>query len=82
MKHLRELNLNSEVWFKLNPRGRSIVEKSESAYLLKIWDEKKDDDGYTREQLWTVMNIFGPHLVMGFDQPIETVIKIDERNLE
>lgn len=70
-----KINLNDNVRVKLNDRGRFIWNRY---WVLATHNDdhsmnsKITEDGYLQEQLWVVMNVFGPHLQMGFDQPMET----------
>jgi hypothetical protein len=62
-----EFNLNWNVRFKVTAKGLSVLNSS-ARHL------KPNRDGYYETQLWVFMELFGPHLSMGFNQPVETSI--------
>jgi len=72
-----ELNLNENVYVKLNEVGIKIYEKywNETAFLKEL--PKADEQGYHKFQLWVLMSIFGASLSCGMIVPFEdTVIKV------
>lgn len=75
-----EFNINNPVWVKLTERGEKIW----AAYWMRFPElghtgvprecRKTDAQGRTEFQLWTLMEIFGSSLNIGFDPPFETTI--------
>lgn len=72
-------NLNDSVRFKLNDAGRKIYADWQAGFGGKAGPKKEDDEGYSRWQLWEVMQVFGPHMEMGFSLPFETAFFQIER---
>lgn len=65
------MNLNDMVRVKLRDSGHTILWKLAKTYgYLYIKEE------YKTMQLWEVMQVFGPHMVLGFNPPIETEIEL------
>jgi hypothetical protein len=75
-------NVNYYVRVKLNHVGRDILRKRHEQLqnrLPSIGDypgEKTDEFGFTRFQLWDLMQTFGPHISLGSNPPFETEILI------
>lgn len=72
----KPVNINSMVKVKLTDVGRKIHE----AYFPNI-EIDVDEDGYTKFQVWRLMNIFGQWLTIGggehpFD--LEILVEVDE----
>lgn len=69
-----KFNINEEVKVKLNDLGRKIytdhIDKL-NVFLTSIHGSnlstsiKIDENGYTKFQLWDLMNLFGPYLEIG-----------------
>jgi len=73
-----KFNINEEVKVKLNAYGLNIyTEKMEKVneWLNSVhgkcvkMEVKIDENGYTKFQLWDLMHLFGPHMVLGMDIP-------------
>jgi hypothetical protein len=66
-----ELNLNENVYVKLNEAGLVIYQKywNEVSFLTEV--PKADEQGYHKFQLWVLMSIFGPSLSCGMIVPFE-----------
>ena len=77
-------NLNDYVFVKLTQRGHEIHRKEHDDLVAEIcsrkgWTEEElnmpykpvdeDADGYSRWQLWTLMQTFGRHIAMGVPPP-------------
>ncbi len=82
VKSMKKVNVNDFVRVKLTKRGIEIYEDYYKDILLckgvgNISPEI-DKDGYTRLQLWELMNIFGKSMVMGCTVPFETTILIED----
>jgi hypothetical protein len=74
-------NLNHSVQVKLNDRGIAILRKrhdelAKRAPSLSPFEVKVDEFGYTKFQLWHLMQVFGEHISMGMTSPFETEILI------
>lgn len=65
------VNINDNVYVRLTARGRSIL--LENAQPVPV----PDADGYTRWQLWDLMQTFGKYLFNGSIVPFETDIALD-----
>jgi hypothetical protein len=74
-----KINLNDRARVKMTPLG------------LKIFDEYWNHpgakgnareifgvtvDGWYETEMWSIANIFGPHMQNGFDAPLETMILV------
>jgi len=79
MIHLT-VNLNDPVWVKLTPEG-------EKAYDAYWGNEPKNDfcmrthrtiNGYLREELWSLIHIFGKYTYMGGKPMFDMVIHLTE----
>jgi len=77
-------NLNWEVKVKVTESGYKQWLDHENRFCefsaqieekeLKHLKEKEDGDGYVTFQLWELMEIFGHHMGIGFNNPIDTNI--------
>ena len=80
-------NINDKVKIKLTDRGHRIGKENHDKLINLIretGDEKtcramedynpcvEDGEGWSEWQMWRVMEIFGPHVSIGFDPPFET----------
>jgi hypothetical protein len=82
-----KFNINNEVKVKITDIGYDIwlaYENKFTQYLptypittIEELKAKADKDGYTEFQMWDMMSIFGSHMKMGFENPIETNIIIN-----
>lgn len=75
------INMNDYVLIKLRPAGVEILRRDEERIRADVpsyhaTQFTEGPDGYTKMQLWAVMEMFGPHIHMGFDVPFETDIRI------
>ena len=76
-------NVNDHVKVKLTDVGRRAIVKNHerlfgaraNQYPMRKVDE--DADGWSRWQLWDLMQEFGPHIVSGCHPPFETTIEIE-----
>lgn len=66
-------NINNLVRIKLTDEGRAIAAREDRYF------RSPDEDGWTSEQLWVVMQVFGPHLFNGGPLMFETEIEIPEK---
>lgn len=83
IEQLREqmlFNINHHVWVQLSKTGRKIHLdehiKSASPYS---YEAPKEIEGWSRWQLWHLMEMFGPHIYNGAELPFETTIKIETK---
>lgn len=91
---MKEINFNSSVQIKLTAEGLKILKKKYNELLSTMTKESHeiagefelpdfDKDGYTKMQLWQVMNIFGEYMVVGNpNPPFESSIRISEEFIE
>ena len=83
-------NINHEVKVRVTEKGYQVwlehsnqfVKYSSSAKstTLEELKSKEDEGGWVEFQMWDMMNIFGRHMVMGFDNVIDPNILIDIEN--
>jgi hypothetical protein len=77
-------NINDSVKVKLNDLGREI-HKNDWVRVLGKNDRftyhppEEDADGWSRHQMWHLMEIFGPHIGLGKVLPFNSVIEIIDR---
>lgn len=77
-----EINLNDEVWVKLTEEGHDIHyeqhrELRRSMKMPLPYNAPKEDaEGWSKWQLWHLMEVFGPHIRLGSKPPIHTVIRL------
>lgn len=78
MSEWSTFNVNSEVRVKLTPLGRIAWVNHATRYdntpQAKRLAESQVASGVLTEQLWRIMQIFGPHMLMGGEPPFETEI--------
>lgn len=65
-----EFNINYAVKVKLTERGFQIHEKyykelRKEYFRLEYLKPEVDEDGYSKFQMWTLMDIFGSHIHIG-----------------
>lgn len=72
-----KFNLNNTARIKVLPPGEKLWEKYHTELGVPVPPIDRDSKGYTKLQMWTVMNIFGPGMTMGFNPPIETDITVE-----
>lgn len=81
------INLNDIVKVKLTDVGKDIYYHQNDDLNEEIRQRggkpvearmpKVDEDGYTSLQLWTLMNLYGPHIAAWKKLPFETNILYD-----
>ena len=81
---MKIININTDIWVKLTEEGNKIILMKEVNNFGKPMPIKRETkNGYTRFQLWEVMNLFGEELYHGNNKlPIETDIMIEESDLK
>ncbi|WP_339194295.1 hypothetical protein MKY95_21085 [Paenibacillus sp. FSL P4-0176] len=85
------INFNDEVKVKLTEVGIEIMQEQRRELNSHIQGNggiglgelelKTDDDGYTRFQLWDLMNRFGQHMRIGHPEPFEGTMIFPQLNL-
>ena len=88
-----KFNINNEVRVKLTDEGIRIYEKRYRDITKRLPNEAKkhmerfrrpesDEEGYSRMQLWELMNLYGEYMYNGnMDIPFETEIDIPDEYL-
>lgn len=83
---MKNFNINDYVYVRLTDYGRGIHRRAYDR-LTKERDgkipwmykaPKEDSEGWSKWQMWELMNVFGDFMVLGFDPPFETTIRIEE----
>jgi hypothetical protein len=80
-------NVNHIVRVRLTDIGREICRKDHETVYARYPTKpayvppKEDENGYSSWQLWSLMEMFGARLGMGFNPPFETEILLDKKNL-
>jgi hypothetical protein len=76
-------NINEYVWVKLTDRGRAIHREQHEALneqfpkcKLEYCPPKEDAQGWSKWQMWSLMQELGPHVGMGIEPAFETNIVI------
>lgn len=81
-------NINDHVRVKLTDHGREIVHAHRqklSAMLpipLPATQNQEDADGWSRWQLWSLMEIFGEHIHLCGPLPFETTIEFEQPSIQ
>ena len=81
-------NVNDDVFVKITDYGKSCMAKDDLEFSRKYGDILparkivEDADGWSRWQLWVLMQIFGKHVSMGQNNPFEMNIMIDYKPKE
>lgn len=75
-------NLNEYVRVKLTKRGHELLEAQHrdlQAAVPAVGEYKppKEEEGWSRWQLWDLMSKLGKHCIMGPPVPFETTIEIE-----
>jgi hypothetical protein len=82
---MRGMNLNDTVYVKLTDYGRELMLKNYDALWAgravppyKFNLPQEDADGFSRWQLWALMQEFGPHICLGMRHPFDLIIRLQE----
>jgi DNA-binding MarR family transcriptional regulator len=75
-----KFNVNNCVRVRLTDKGREILRQNHDA----LWKGRReytptvteDEDGWSKWQLWALMQEFGPHMWLGGVVPFETEIEV------
>lgn len=81
---MKPFNINNYVMVKLTPQGRYLHRKAHHEFMaslpripdLTYTPPAEDEEGWSKWQLWHLMETFGPHISMGAEPPFETEIRI------
>lgn len=73
-------NVNHNVRVKLNDWGRSIYMEHFDRYGVECGPPDEDSEGWSKHQLWVLMEIFGPAMTIGMKVPFETEIELLPEN--
>jgi len=84
MKGYTEFNINNYVYVKLTDHGYEVYnkyyKKIPKEYNISIPEIEKDENGFSKWQLWQLMLIFGSSCGNGFTNPFETTIYFEEED--
>jgi hypothetical protein len=75
-----KFNINNFVKVKLTQKGIDILKRNHDDLnkrcngVLDEFELKLDEDGYYKDQLWSIMQSFGEHMYLGVCEPFETEI--------
>ena len=84
-QNLVDFNINENVWVRLTQSGKLIHRRQhdelrkEFPSLGRYRPPYADAAGYTRWQLWDLMQTFGPHITLGGDPPFHTDIMFEAK---
>jgi hypothetical protein len=77
-------NINDYVLVKLTDIGRRYLRDNHDNFMVRIGKSlfdyvppKEDNEGWSRWQMWSLMQELGKHQRMGFEPPFELEIKIE-----
>ncbi len=78
-----EFNVNQDVLVQLTEYGRSIhlnahndLNKLVPNKPLPYHPPKENEDGWSRWRMWSLMELFGPHINLSGPVPFKTGIKL------
>ena len=72
-----EFNINNEVAVQLTDEGRRIFTAQQAEYPEHYRLRLEEVNGWSRWQLWVLMQTFGPHM-SECTQPFATVIRLSK----
>lgn len=75
---LVDFNVNDAVHVRLTAKGKSILDPQIATNGYARYSE--DSEGWSRWQLWVLMDLFGEHLFNGCELPFEANIRFEQRN--
>ena len=84
MTELIDFNINEYVWVRLTQSGKLIHRRNHDELrrqfpcLERYRAPLPDSAGYTRGQLWDLMQTFGPHFSLGGEPPFHTDIMFEQ----
>lgn len=81
MNKLFKFNFNERVKVKLTDIGIAILKqnhedldkhiRNRGGKGLRPFEIRTDQEGYSSFQLWSLMQTFGPYMILGYDAPFE-----------
>jgi hypothetical protein len=75
-----KININSFVKVRLTDVGKRIHREAwDSLFMpqhVTYRAPEEDEEGYSKWQLWSLMNVYGRHIGLGLDLPFESEIEI------
>ena len=71
-----KVNLNNKVRFRITELGRKFITENYSPQLAEAMFPNWQS-GETETQIHCLMAEFGPHMKIGFNVPIETVVELE-----
>lgn len=79
-----EININDSVKVKPNEKGMEILRNNHrklSEYFPSLgeFNDPRDEDGYMKIQLWSLMETFGPHIRLDALPPFDTSIILETK---
>jgi hypothetical protein len=75
---MQTFNINNYVFVKLTPKGYAIHREHWLPFAGdKYMPPSRDSGGYTKFQLWDLMQVFGTSIYNGCVMPFETEIVLD-----
>ena len=83
MKKRVTFNANEAVWVKLTEKGHRIYKENHEALRKKIpgfpsyTRPKEDERGFSRWQMWCLMQEFGEHLFLGGPEPFSMEMELE-----
>lgn len=78
------VNLNDHVWVRLTDLGRELHREQHEALRKDVpklgpyREPQEDAEGFTKWQLWQLMQHFGPAICLGCDPPFDLTIRLTE----
>lgn len=82
----KEFNINHYVWVKLTDRGRKLIntyyDELNFRYPHGVKFTLTEVNGWSRWQMWDLMEKFGKYCGLGVEIPFETTIRFDDPNAE
>jgi len=75
-------NANEIVRVRLTDHGRELLATNHALFRSRMGKPQpftppvEDADGWSRWQLWSLMQAFGPHIYLGCDMPFSADIEI------
>lgn len=77
-----DFNLNYYTKVKLSELGKKLLHSQHVELLgktnIEYREPEVDSEGYTKFQMWNLINKFGKHLHMGYELPFDVNIKIEK----
>jgi hypothetical protein len=71
-----DFNINDAVMVKLTPAGHEAAKSHWRQYAIEWRAPPEDAEGFSKWQLWDLMQTFGSAISMGLPVPFETTIRI------